>query len=312
MYKHLFGPVPSRRLGMSLGIDLVPHKICTFNCIYCECGRTTKLTTKRNEYVPYDEIIQELEDFFKKNPLPDYITFSGAGEPTLNIYIGEIIHYINRLHTKIPIAVITNGSLFFNKEVRTAISGADLILPSLDAAKESTFKKINKPNKNISVENYIEGLISFSKEYTGKIWLEVMIIPGYNDDKENLELLKNAILKINPDKIQLNSLDRPGVIDNIRSADHQELEKIINSWKLENIEIIAPASNRKQQKSYRKDVENAIMETISRRPCTLDDLQKILGYHVNEINKYLDVLEKEQRILSSKQARGVFYRIVPK
>ncbi|MFC1731899.1 radical SAM protein [candidate division KSB1 bacterium] len=311
MYKHLFGPVPSRRLGMSLGIDLVPHKICTFDCIYCECGSTTKLTIERSEYVQFEEIINELNDYFKENPSPDYITFSGAGEPTLNMRIGDIIKYLHTTFNNIPIAVITNGSLFSNKEVRSALLHADLILPSLDAAQESTFKRINKPVQQLSVKDYIEGLVSFRKEFTGKIWLEVMIIPGYNDDTENLELLKKAILEIKPDKIQLNSLDRPGVLENLQAADHNELHQIVDFWKLKNVEIIASASKRKNHVSYRKDIEGAILETISRRPCTLDDLQKILGYHMNEINKYLDVLESNHKIKSSRQKRGIFYQILP-
>jgi len=297
---------------MSLGIDLVPHKVCTFNCIYCECGATTNLTSERKEYIKYNEIIDELQHYLKNNLPPDYITFSGAGEPTLNFFLENIIGFIKSINTHIPVAVITNGSLFGQKDVRKALMNADLVLPSLDAANESTYKKINRPCPDISLNTYIDGLIMFRKDFSGQIWLEVMIIPSYNDDIENLELLKEAILKINPDKIQLNTLDRPGVIENINAASFDELQKILDLWKdLKNVEIIAPAAKRKKQESYRKDVENAILETISRRPCTLDDLQIILGYHGNEINKYLDVLEKEHMIISERQARGLFYRIDP-
>ena len=142
MYKHLFGPVPSRRLGMSLGVDLVPHKVCTLNCVYCECGATTNLTTERKEYVSYNEIISELKDFFNNNSKPDYITFSGAGEPTLNIHIGKVIDFIKSNYPAIPVAVLTNGSLLNNNQVKQELLSADLILPSLDAATESALKKI--------------------------------------------------------------------------------------------------------------------------------------------------------------------------
>jgi wyosine [tRNA(Phe)-imidazoG37] synthetase (radical SAM superfamily) len=309
MYKHLFGPVPSRRLGMSLGVDLVPHKVCSLNCIYCECGATTKLTLERNEYVSFDEIIAELIDFFKNNPHPEYITFSGAGEPTLNIHIGRIIEYIKYNFQGIPIAVLTNGTLLSNTLVRKELLLADLVLPSLDASDDAAFRKIDRPLKDFSIANYIQGLIDFSKEFKGKIWLEVMIMPGYNDDLQNLNLMKDAILKINPEKIQLNTLDRPGVIDSIRAASRIELQNIIDLWQLPNVEIIAASAKRKENQSFRNDIENTILETISRRPCTLEDLQNILGLHVNEINKYLDVLDADGKLTTYRQERGVFYQI---
>lgn len=309
MYKHLFGPVPSRRLGMSLGVDLVPHKVCTLNCVYCECGATTNLTTERQEYVSFKEIVNELKDYFKDNEKPDYITFSGAGEPTLNIHIGKVIDFLKQSNPDIPIAVLTNGSLLNDKKVRSELLKADLVLPSLDAANNKTFKKIDRPSKNLKIEDYIEGLIKFSQEFTGKIWLEIMILPKFNDDLENLNLLKETILKINPEKVQLNTLDRPGTIENIRAATRLELQNIIDLWKLDNVEIIAASAKRKDKKSFRKDIENAILETISRRPCTLEDLENILGLHVNEINKYLDVLEGDNKIKIVRQDRGLFYQI---
>jgi wyosine [tRNA(Phe)-imidazoG37] synthetase (radical SAM superfamily) len=309
MYKHLFGPVPSRRLGMSLGVDLVPHKVCSLNCVYCECGASTNLTVERKEYVSYDEIISELKDFFSKNDNPDYITFSGAGEPSLNVNIGKVIEYLKTNHSNVPIAVLTNGSLLYSKEVRKDLINADLVLPSLDAATNSAFKKIDRPENSLNVEKYIQGLIDFRKEFKGTIWLETMILPGFNDDIENLTQLKNAILKINPLKIQLNTLDRPGVIDNIRAASRLELQNIIDMWNIPNVEIIASSAIRKNNASFRKDTENAILETISRRPCTLDDLQDILGLHVNEINKYLDVLDSDNKIQTYRQERGIFYQL---
>lgn len=309
MYKHLFGPVPSRRLGMSLGVDLVPHKVCTLNCIYCECGASTNLTTERKEYVSFEEIIKELDDFFSNNENPDYITFSGAGEPTLNINIGRVIDHIKRNYPEVPIAVLTNGSLFNDTKVRQELLQANLILPSLDAATEKAFKKIDRPNKNLKIEDYIRGLVDFRKEFAGTIWLEVMILPGFNDDLENLRRLKDSILRINPEKIQLNTLDRPGVIENIRAATRLELQNIIDLWNIKNVEIIASSAKRKDNRSFRKDTENAVLETISRRPCTLEDLQDMLGLHINEINKYLDILDQEGKIETFRQERGIFYRL---
>jgi len=308
MYNYLFGPVPSRRLGMSLGIDLVPHKVCTLNCIYCECGRTTKLTLERNEYVPYDAVVKELQHYLTNNPVPDYITFSGSGEPTLNSRIGDVLQFIKSNYPNIPVAVLTNGTLFYQKQVRTELLNADVVLPSLDAASDLSFRKINRPFHKLNINEYIQGLVDFRKEYSGKIWLEVLILPGYNDNPEDLQLLKEAFEKIKPDSIQLNTLDRPGTIDGLRTASKHKLQQIVDFWNLDNVEIIAAAPERKKVKSYREDTETAIWETICRRPCTIDDLVKILGLHINEINKYLDVLESENKIESVRQERGLFYQ----
>jgi len=308
MFKYLFGPVPSRRLGMSLGVDLVPNKVCSLDCVYCEVGKTTKLTADRKEYIPLNKIKEELTYYFQNNPDPDYITFSGSGEPTLNIYIGEVLQFIKEQKPQISVAVLTNGTLFFNKDVRQALMNADVVLPSLDAATQKTFEMINRPAQRINITECIQGIVDFRKEFTGKIWLEVFILPGYNDHPEELLEIKKAILQIKPDSIQLNTLDRPGTIHGLRGATRNELQGIIDFWEIPGVEIISAAPDRKNIHSYRTDIESAILQTISRRPCTLKDLSMILGKHVNEINKYLDVLEAEGKIKTIEQDRGIFYQ----
>jgi len=309
MYKYLFGPVPSRRLGMSLGVDLVPKKVCSLDCVYCEVGKTTKLTSQRMEYIPYEKITSELKDFFKNHPDPDYITLSGSGEPTLNIRFGEVLQYIRQLKPEIPVAVLTNGTLLHHDQVRKELSAANVVLPSLDAATEPVFKKINRPASDLSLEEHIQGLADFRKMFSGEIWLEVLILPGYNDHQEELDALKQAIRQIQPDKVQLNTLDRPGVEDKLTSASVQHLRKIQKNWNLNNVEIIAKPKQRKSIASYGKDTETAILETIKRRPCTAEDLCSVLGLHINEVNKYLDVLEADNKIHHIKQGRGIFYRV---
>jgi len=294
---------------MSLGVDMVPKKVCSLNCVYCEVGPTTRLTSERKPYVPAEDIIRELQDYFRTQKNPDFITFSGYGEPTLNSEIGTIFDYLKREKPEVPIAVLTNRTLLFEKEVREAIMRADLVLPSLDSATEEGFKRINHPVKTISLRQYIEGLVTFRQEFTGQIWLEVFILPGYNDSITDLDALKKELLRIKPDKIQLNTLDRPGTVSGLRSATRQELQSIIDYWDLPNVEIIAAALERTKMASYRKDVENVIVETINRRPCTLDDLSKILGLHVNELNKYLDALEASGKVHTERQDRGLFYMI---
>ncbi len=309
MYKYLFGPVPSRRLGMSLGIDLIPKKVCSLDCVYCEVGKTTKLTTQRLEYVKYNKVIDELNDFMSTNPKIDYITFSGSGEPTLNSRIGDVLNFIKEKYPDVKTAVLTNGTLLSDKNLRKELLKADVILPSLDAAGEETFKKVNRPAPNLSLDEYIQGIIDLRKEYSGKIWLEVLFLKGYNDSEDELIRLKKAIEKIKPDSIQLNTLDRPGTVEGLIALTTDELKKIIDFWGFPNAEIIASQIERTTISSYRSDVESAILETIARRPCTLEDLHKLLGIHVNEINKYLGTLESEGKIVTQSLERGTFYEL---
>jgi wyosine [tRNA(Phe)-imidazoG37] synthetase (radical SAM superfamily) len=309
MYKYLFGPVPSRRLGMSLGIDLIPKKVCSLDCVYCEVGKTTKLTTDRLEYVKYDKVIAELKHYMSNKPKIDFITFSGSGEPTLNNRIGDVLNFIKDNYPEVRTAVLTNGTLLSDKKLREELRQIDVILPSLDAASQKAFEKINRAHSKLSLQNYIQGLVDLRNEYEGKIWLEILFLKGYNDSDNELNKLKEAILKIKPDRIQLNTLDRTGTEEGLIPLTKKELQYVIDFWDLPNVEIIASQFERTVIESYREDVESAILETIARRPCTLDDLHSFLGIHVNEINKYLGVLEANSKIETIHLERGVFYEL---
>jgi wyosine [tRNA(Phe)-imidazoG37] synthetase (radical SAM superfamily) len=293
---------------MSLGVDLVPKKVCSLGCVYCEVGKTTVLTTERKEYIPYDKVIGELEDYFVNNPEPDYITFSGSGEPTLNIRLGDILKFIKIRKPNIPVAVLTNGTLLNRKDVRTELMDADIVLPSLDTVNAETFKKINRPSSDLKIEDYIKGLINFADEFKGKIWLEIFILPGYNYKEDEFLALREVIKRIRPDSVQLNTLDRPGTVSELHFADAEKLKLVKEILGYAKTVVIAAAPKRKNILSYREDIESAIMGTIERRPCTLDDLSDILGLHINEINKYLAVLEADNRIETFDMKRGVFYR----
>ena len=309
MYEHLFGPVPSRRLGMSLGVDLIPHKICSLDCVYCECGPTTTLTTERKAYVPLDAVLAELTDYFSRHPDPDYITFSGAGEPTLHAGLGDAVAFVKQHRPDVPLAMLTNGTLLQDPEVRRDLMAIDLVLPSLDAATVLALKKINRPAPELDLSQYIEGLVQFGKAYTGKLWLEVFILPGFNDAPEDLDALRRAIDRIAPQRVQLNTLDRPGAVKGLYPARSEQLEEIRMLLGADRTEIIAPPEDRNRSLAYRQDTESVILETIARRPCTLADLHKILGLHVNEINKYLGVLAGDGRIVLAEEDRGRFYRL---
>ena len=310
--KYLFGPVPSRRLGISLGVDLVPHKVCSLNCIYCEVGRTTNLTIERKEYIPVNEVIDELKDYLDQKPELDFVTFSGQGEPTLNSGLGRVINFIKDNYSEYKVAVITNGTLFWDDKVRLEVARADVLLPSLDAVSRDSFLKINRPNKNLNNDKIVEGLIKLGKEFKGKIYLEIFFVPNLNNTKEELTLLKEIATKIQPDLIQLNTLDRPGTEDFVKAVTKEELKKIKEFFEPLPIEIIAKAETRKQIQSFNKNIEEQILETIKRRPCTDKDLTEILDVHLNELNKYLSELIDSKKIESEHLDRGLFFKIKKK
>lgn len=227
--KYIYGPVKSRRLGFSLGITLTPYKVCSFDCVYCQLGKTTEGTTERREYVPIQEILEELKSWLQNNIQEakglNYITLSGSGEPALNVKIGTLIAEIKKI-TPAAVAVITNASLLDLPSVRQELLSADLIVPSLDAVGPKAFIRIDRPVAGIKIEGIINGLIDLRKEFRGKIWLEVMLAKGINDDLRQIKKLKEVIDKINPDKIQLNSPVRTTSEPNIFAVKSNKLKKI--------------------------------------------------------------------------------------
>lgn len=227
--KYTYGPVKSRRLGLSLGLSLTPYKICDFDCIYCQLGKTKEFITERKEYVKVEDILGELKSWFSQNAAEaknlNYITLSGSGEPTLNIKAGELISGIKKV-TAIPVAVITNASLLSDSVVRQGLLQADLIVPSLDAVSQKVFAEIDRPHPKIKVEDIINGLIVLRKEFRGKIWLELMLVAGVNDDLAQIRKLKEVIEQINPDKIQLNSPVRTTTEPGVLPVEKKKLGKI--------------------------------------------------------------------------------------
>lgn len=288
--KYIFGPVPSRRLGRSLGVDLVPYKTCTFDCIYCDVGRTTHKTISRQPFVSPEEIQRELEltlSMLDKNT--DYITLSGSGEPTLNNQVGRIIRKIKEI-TSTPIAVLTNGSLLFQDEVRKDILEADFVLPSLDAITPVLFEYINRPHPSLKIEELISGLVQFRKQYRGQIWLEVLFCRGVNDGKEEIEKLKEVIERIEPDRIQLNTPVRPPVEDFAFPLTLAQLGKIRERLG-EKAELVSDFSAPfGEEFDSVKDTE--ILNLIKRRPCTTEDISRALGLRIDEVVKHLNQLAK--------------------
>jgi wyosine [tRNA(Phe)-imidazoG37] synthetase (radical SAM superfamily) len=302
--RHIFGPVPSRRLGFSLGVDVIPMKVCTLNCTYCELGRTNRLTLQRQEYVSKEETLRELGRVLNQGQQIDYITFSGSGEPSLNSKLGEMIRCVKEM-THIPVAVLTNGTLLYDEEVREDLMDADVVLPSLDAVSQDVFRRINRPHGHLKIERIIDGLTRFRQEYQKQIWLEMMFVKDVNDDLREIERLKKIVGRIQPDKIQLNTVVRPPAEPDVKPVDAKALVRIQKQFG-NTCEVIV-AFRAPERGAYRGDIEAAILALTARRPVTVEEIAQSLGRHRNEISKYVSFLSSEGQIDERRHDGRRFY-----
>ena len=315
--KYLYGPVPSRRLGRSLGVDIVPFKVCTLDCVYCQLGKTTETTIERKDYVPVDAVLGELQEKLASGPETDYITISGSGEPTLNSRLGELIDGIKKI-TEIPVALITNGTLLYRQDVRADCARTDVVLPSLDAGDEQTFQKINRPHPGLSFEKLLDGLCAFRDEFTGQIWLEIFLIEDFNTDKAQIDKIINAVNRIRPDKIQLNTAVRPVAEPDVKKVNTAKLQAIAQQFG-GNCEVVADASPRCSVNSHQgeqrdelaaiqKGHEEILLSMLKRRPCSLQDICTGLGMHRNEALKYINHLQQQGAVELEQRDGTVFFK----
>ena len=307
--KYLFGPVPSRRLGLSLGIDLLGKKICTYDCIYCEIGKTVLKTDQKKSYVDKEGLLKELKIYLDTcREFPDFLTFSGSGEPTLHADLGDIIRALKTI-SSIPIAVITNSAILDKAQVRADLRLADVVLASLDTITENIFQKINRPIKNITTKHIINGLEKFRNEYQGQIWLEILFCKGINDSKEEIYKLKEVIdNKIRPNKIQINTVVRPPTEDYAHILSQNKLKEIKNilgekaeimvSFKRENIKV----------SKVKEEIESKIENMVAVRPCTFKDIENSLNIHKTELLKFLDKMVFQQKIYIRRHNHRLFYQ----
>ncbi len=295
IYKYIYGPVPSRRLGRSLGVDLVPFKTCTYDCIYCQLGQTTNKTTERRDYVPIDDVMKELKDKLDSGMVCDYISLAGSGEPTLHAGIGDLIGQIKTI-TNIPVAVITNGSLLYLPEVREALMSADLVLPSLDVGDEQLFQYVNRPHGSLSFDQTVNGVIDFSRNFTGQIWLEVLLLGGVTGIQSEVEKIASLVKLIQPTKVQLNTVYRPPAEETAFPLTVEQLLALKNTFPVD-VDIIG---NLKQPETpvseIRAVTDDVVIALLSRRPCTIVDIASGLGMHVNEVIKRMEKLVESDKV----------------
>ena len=302
---YVFGPVPSRRLGRSLGVDLVPFKTCSYDCVYCQLARTTCKTLLRKEWVPLEDVLQQIKD--KLSSEPDYITLSGSGEPSLYSRIDELIAGIKNM-TDIPVAILTNGSLLSLPEVRSAILQADLVIPSLDAGDAKTFARVNRPAEGITFEQMVEGLIAFRKEYKGQYWLEVFLLAGLTDLPEQVEKMVGIARQINPDRIQLNTVTRPAVEADAVAVPEEQMQRFARMFSPKG-EVIAnyrPAGEVAEFAGRSPD----ILEMLCRRPCTAEDIAQGLSLESAEVRKHLQQLLAQGLVETQTRGQQIYYLVI--
>ncbi|HOW57148.1 MAG TPA: radical SAM protein [Smithellaceae bacterium] len=310
-YKYVYGPVLSRRLGRSLGIDIIPFKTCTYDCIYCQLGKTTNKTIERRSYAPVADILNELKRKLMTGISADYISVAGSGEPTLHSDIGELIIKIKSL-TDIPVAVITNGSLLWMREVQEALMPVDIVLPSLDAGDEALFQYVNRPHEAISFTQMVDGLVSFAGGFSGEIWLEIMLLAGVTG--MDAEIRKIAVLteKIKAAKIQLNTVCRPALEDFACALDKKKMEKLAELFSGK-VDIINDDKSSRLSGTYEGDSTNSdILDLLARRPCSIEGICSGLVLNPHDAAKRLRKLLEDNLITILRSDDKVFYKIKEK
>jgi len=311
--KYLFGPVNSRRLGLSLGVDLVPAKICSFDCVYCEVGRTTGLTCRRGEYVPTGEIIAELEEYFtalaagRVSPAPQVVTLTASGEPTLHSGIGRIIAFLKE-RTKLPVVVLTNSSLLGDPQVRLDLMAADILIPSLDSARQESYVRVNRPARECGdPQDLVAGLAAFSEEFGGEIWLEILLVEGLNDSEEDIEALAAAAARIRPSRVQLNTVVRPPADNSAHPLTTARLGEIAGRFGRIPVEVIAGYSGSLSGAGEGKGEE--ILKILQRRPGTAGDIGQALGLAEPVVARLISELAKAGGIRETIHDGRKYYQI---
>jgi wyosine [tRNA(Phe)-imidazoG37] synthetase (radical SAM superfamily) len=307
-FRYVYGPVPSRRLGRSLGLDLVPFKTCTYDCVYCQLGRTTKKTIERKEYVPVKKVLAELEKKLAVEDTPDYIGLAGSGEPTLNSSIGDLIGKIKGL-TDIPVAVLTNGSLLWMSEVQDALMAADLVLPSLDAGAEHLFRYVNRPHEDISFERMVGGIASFTKRFPGAVWLEVLLLAGVTGIPSEVKKIAALAKRIGPARVQLNTVSRPPAEEFALPLSTDQMLALKDIFPGEVDIISGNERDGGRVSAFTEAKEEDILALLSRRPCTSEDVAVGLGIHVTEALKLLEILIAVEKVNTVVTGGRSFYTI---
>jgi len=292
--KYIFGPVFSRRLGFSLGVDLVPYKVCSMDCLYCEVGPTTEKTLERAEYVPLEGVKRELSLFLSSSPQVDYITFSGYGEPTLFSRLGELVSYLKESFPSYRLSLLTNGSLLERDDVLEDVKSIDVVLPSLDAASQEVFEKVNRPAAGLKVENVVKGIERLLKETECRVWVETLFVKGVNDSPEEVEKIGELIHTLSPHRWQINTVVRPPAYG-VEGLSFEELRQIAERVGYPATEIVA-RSKAERRKFPLSQLKEEIYRVVVRRPCPVEEIADALGVLTEEVEAAVEELKREGKV----------------
>ena len=302
-YKYLFGPVPSRRFGRSLGIDLTPFKTCSFDCVFCQLGHTTDKTLDRREYVPLEEVLSEIREWLKTDGDANYITLSGSGEPTLHLRFGEVLDFL-RTNTTIPSVLLTNGTMLHLPEVREAALIADVVKVSLSAWDQASYRWINRPHDQLQFDRMFEGLKAFRDRFKGELWVEVFLVEGLNAIPADVRKIAALMPEIRPDRIHLNTAVRPPSEDFAAAVPMERIKAL--SYLFHPLAEVIPEFNAKHKVDVGLNRE-AIISMLQRRPCTSDQISEVFGMHRNEVAKYLGNMLRTNKIRAERRNNAVYY-----
>lgn len=308
-FNYIFGPVNSRRLGSSLGLDMIPFKTCSLDCAYCECGKTT-VHEMHAPFIPGNELIDEIGRYLAgDHPKIDVITFAGSGEPLMNDDLPMVLEHINKNYPDIKTAILTNSTHLHIPKYQDWVMGFDYLLPSFDAILQSSFEKINRPAKDVTIDNMIKGLIETTHRFNGPVWLELFIVPDVNDSDEELALFKEFFQKLRLDRVQINTLDRPGAYKWVNAAPVETLKRVAEKLLPLPVEIV---SRKHTPEEKCNDIENInrdqIITSVHRRPMTIEDIAILSETSINTAEKVVSELLAEKKIKKRILDNQIFYK----
>jgi wyosine [tRNA(Phe)-imidazoG37] synthetase (radical SAM superfamily) len=302
-YQYLFGPVPSRRFGRSLGVDLTPYKMCSQDCVFCQLGRTTNKTLIRREYVPAEAVIAELNEWLKTDGKADYIALSGCGEPTLHSRFGEVLEHI-RANCSIPAVLLTNGTMLHLPEVREAAAFANIVKISLSAWDQASYEWVNRPHPDLHFKQLIEGQNDFRDEFKGRIWMEVFLVAGMNSIPSDVTKIAALADLLRPDRIHLNTACRPPAEDFVAPLSRERMGSLCDLFRPP-AEVVAGYEDKRCFEVHAN--QGAIISMLKRRPCTAEEIAGAFGMNLDEVSAYLAVLTREGRVRSKRTGGSLYF-----